>query len=334
MADDGMDKISPVGKTHAWVVEHPKEPTYQLLTPADFGLAAVAEEGGVDGGRDPLHNAVAVLRVLRGDAAAPAVLRDMVLIHAAALAVVTGRAKTYVEGMDLMRATIASGAAGRLVDEYARQSTRSAHGAATDILRSIVRRRRVDVAHASAATPEAALRAAPLFGAPTVDLAATLRRGATPITVLAEVKRASPSEGDITAALDVSAVAAQYVAGGAAALSVLTEPVWFRGSLADLEAARGVAEHATDPAARPAILRKDFVFTEYQILEAKAHGADSVLLIAAIEDAMVASGSSLGSLVAFSRGLGMEPLVEVVTEAEVDRAIEVGAKVVGSTTGT
>lgn len=147
---------------------------------------------------------------------------------------------------------------------------------------------------------------------PALDLEAALR--GEDISFIAEIKRATPSQGELDLDLDASRLARAYVEGGAAAISVLTEPDHFKGSLEDLLAAR-VAEVP--------LLRKDFVIDAFQLLEARAAGADSVLLI------VRAVGDDLGALVAGARALGMEPLVEVFHEGEVERAVDAGAGVIG-----
>ena len=145
------------------------------------------------------------------------------------------------------------------------------------------------------------------------DFAAALQ--ADDVTAIAEIKRATPAKGMLAPDLDAGATAASYMQGGAAAISVLTEPEYFKGSLEDLE-------HATT-AGLP-VLRKDFIVDPYQLLEARAAGAGSVLLIVRILD-----DPSLASLLKLSRSLGMEPLVEVHTEEELDRAVEVESYVIG-----
>lgn len=133
-------------------------------------------------------------------------------------------------------------------------------------------------------------------------------------TLIAEVKRATPSKGVLRDDLNAGALAEQYAAGGAAAISVLTEPERFLGSLEDLQAAHG--------AGLP-VLRKDFVVDPFQVLESRAAGADAVLLIARI------TGDSLRSLVALTRSLGMDPLVEVFDETDVELALAADAVLVG-----
>ncbi|HVA59910.1 MAG TPA: indole-3-glycerol phosphate synthase TrpC [Mycobacteriales bacterium] len=136
------------------------------------------------------------------------------------------------------------------------------------------------------------------------------------IAVIAEVKRASPSRGALASIGDPAALARDYAAGGAHVISVLTEERRFAGSLADLDAIRAAVDTP--------LLRKDFVVTAYQVWEARAHGADLVLLIvAALEQ------NALVALVERTESLGMVPLVEVHDADEVARAIDAGARVIG-----
>jgi len=148
---------------------------------------------------------------------------------------------------------------------------------------------------------------------PAQDFARALQ--ADDVTAIAEIKRATPAKGVLAADLDARTTADAYAEGGAAAISVLTEPDHFLGSLRDLE----LATTAGLP-----VLRKDFIIDPFQLREARAAGADSVLLIVRILD-----DPSLRSLVKLSRSLGMEPLVEVHTQEELDRALEVEALVIG-----
>ena len=142
------------------------------------------------------------------------------------------------------------------------------------------------------------------------------------LSLMAEIKRASPSKGDIAPHVNPARQALLYAQAGASVISVLTEPTWFKGSLLDMRLARQAID-ALGPA-RPAVLRKEFIFCEYQIAEARLHGADTVLLIVAM-----LSQEQLARLHAYSLSLGMEPLVEVNNAREMARALEIGAKVVG-----
>jgi Indole-3-glycerol phosphate synthase len=136
------------------------------------------------------------------------------------------------------------------------------------------------------------------------------------IGVIAEVKRSSPSKGKLATIPDPADLAATYAGGGARVISVLTEERKFGGTLADLAAVRAAVDVP--------ILRKDFIVSPYQVHEARAYGADLVLLIvAALEQ------NALDSLLDRVESLGMTALVEVHTEEEADRALEAGAKVIG-----
>ncbi|MYD64542.1 MAG: indole-3-glycerol-phosphate synthase, partial [Chloroflexi bacterium] len=141
------------------------------------------------------------------------------------------------------------------------------------------------------------------------------------LRLIAEIKRASPSRGVIDADLDAAAQAREYAGAGASGVSVLTEPTFFGGSIDDLAAA---ADAVTGDADRPALLRKDFVFDPYQVAEARAHGADAVLLIV-----MMLGPSALADLIARIEGHGMEALVEVHDEDELRAALDAGARVLG-----
>ncbi len=149
---------------------------------------------------------------------------------------------------------------------------------------------------------------------PALDAYAALRRSG--VAVIAEVKRASPSKGRLADIADPAELAGEYAAGGARAISVLTEGRWFGGSLADLAAVRA--------AVSVPVLRKDFVVSSYQVHEARAYGADLVLLIvSALEQ------NALMGLLERIESLGMTALVEVHDEEEADRALAAGARVIG-----
>ncbi|OJT02053.1 Multifunctional tryptophan biosynthesis protein [Trametes pubescens] len=162
---------------------------------------------------------------------------------------------------------------------------------------------------------------------PLIPLVSRLKRNpstATPspsLSLMAEIKRASPSKGDIAPFVNPARQALVYAQAGASVISVLTEPTWFKGSLLDMRLARAAIDALPD---RPAVLRKEFIFSEYQIAEARLWGADTVLLIVAMLEQDL-----LRMLYTYAVGLGMEPLVEVNNAQEMARALEIGAKVVG-----
>nr|WP_218881577.1 indole-3-glycerol phosphate synthase TrpC [Leifsonia shinshuensis] len=163
--------------------------------------------------------------------------------------------------------------------------------------------------------PYAVVEAAAAAREPAIDALAALAP-AERVKIIAEVKRASPSRGHLAEIPDPAALAALYEAGGASAISVLTEERRFKGSLADLEAVRAAV---TLP-----VLRKEFVAEPYQVLEARAAGADLVLLIVAALDQQ-----RLVELHDLIADLGMTALVEAHTEDELSRAFDTGAKLVG-----
>lgn len=136
------------------------------------------------------------------------------------------------------------------------------------------------------------------------------------VRLIAEIKRASPSRGWLRRELDVGATAASYARGGAVAISVLTERTWFKGDRADLAAVR--------QATQLPLLCKDFIVDPYQVYEARSWGADAVLLIASLP-----SPGELRALMEAAQGLGMAALVEVHTEAELDKALSADATLIG-----
>ncbi|KAJ5793758.1 Anthranilate synthase/para-aminobenzoate synthase glutamine amidotransferase [Penicillium paradoxum] len=156
---------------------------------------------------------------------------------------------------------------------------------------------------------------------PQLSFPARLRQSDYPLSLMAEIKRASPSKGIISADVCAPAQAREYAKAGASVISVLTEPEWFKGTIDDLRAVRQSLEGLTN---RPAVLRKEFVFDEYQILEARLAGADTVLLIVKMLDIEL-----LTRLYHYSRSLGMEPLVEVNTPEEMKIAVDLGSEVIG-----
>jgi indole-3-glycerol phosphate synthase len=183
-------------------------------------------------------------------------------------------------------------------------------------LADILARKRVEVEAARRAVPERELAARARDAAAPRAFEAALSLAGGPVRVVAEVKRASPSAGAIRAGLDAPSQARAYAAAGAAAVSVLTDGPGFGGSLSDLAAVRA--------AVGVPLLRKDFVLDRYQLLEARAHGADAALLIvAALEP------DALRRLLAAASEIGLAALVEVHDEVELAAALAAGARIVG-----
>jgi indole-3-glycerol phosphate synthase len=187
-----------------------------------------------------------------------------------------------------------------------------------DILARILASKAKEVAAVRASRPLSALREEARSASPVRDFAGALRAriASGQPAVIAEIKKASPSRGVLRPIFDPAAIAARYEAGGAACLSVLTDRDYFQGAPEHLTAARAAS-------ALPA-LRKDFVIDEYQVYEARALGADCILLIvAALDDARLAA------LEGCATSLGMATLVEVHDAAELDRALELATPLIG-----
>lgn len=199
-----------------------------------------------------------------------------------------------------------------------------------DLLETIVAATRRSVAAREASVPQTALEDAirhrpPERGSkergPLRPAARSFRRALTSgpaPRVIAECKRRSPSRGVLRRQYDPAAIAAAYAGAGAAAISVLTEPSFFDGALEHLAAVRAAVDVP--------ILRKDFIVTEYQLLEARATGADAVLLIVAAFEYVT---PGIQDLLARARALDLDVLTEVHDESELEQALEAGAKIIG-----
>src|SRR5690349_7273117 len=201
-------------------------------------------------------------------------------------------------------------------------------------LTKILDHKRTEVARQALKVPLAQLEAGIAAAPPPRAFDAALRRLGR-VTLIAEVKKASPSKGVLVENFDPLALARTYAENGAAAISVLTDVRFFQGSLKYLQGIRALGDGywgsgvgGTTPTPNTQhpipVLRKDFILDPYQVYEARAYGADALLLIvAALEDA------ALAELLALTRALGMQALVEVHDEAELERALALGAALVG-----
>ena len=183
-----------------------------------------------------------------------------------------------------------------------------------NVLDAILSGVREDLAAREAQVPLPEIKARASTAPPPLDVLSVLLEPG--VGVIAEVKRASPSRGALADISDPAALARTYADGGARAISVLTEGRRFGGSLTDLDDVRAAVDIP--------VLRKDFIVSPYQVHEARAHGADLLLLIVAALDQNVLHG-----LLERIESLGMTALVEVHTEAEADRALSAGARLIG-----
>ena len=187
------------------------------------------------------------------------------------------------------------------------------------ILDRIIAQTMIDIETRKAATPAVMLARAAADRSAAISMRTALSKPG--LRLIAEIKRASPSKGRFPVEFEVSEVAGSYRTSGADAISVLTDEPFFQGSLADLETTVAIAHKGDEPIP---VLRKDFIVDEYQLIEARAHGADATLLIVgALTD------ERLRSLMQAADDVGIDTLVEVHDEREMERALAAGAKLIG-----
>jgi len=187
------------------------------------------------------------------------------------------------------------------------------------ILDKIIARTSADVELRKAVVPYREVERSAALSEPAISLRAALRKSG--LGLIAEIKRASPSKGRFPVEIEVAEVATSYRSSGVDAISVLTDEPFFQGSLTDLAATAAIAHAVADSIP---VLRKDFIVDEYQLLEARAHGADATLLIVgALTD------DRLTALMRAAEGIGIGTLVEVHDEAEMQRALQAGATLIG-----
>jgi len=288
----GLDEFSVCGETMVEEVRGASRRAYRV-TPESVGLKRWPLEALRGGSAE--ENAVIIRRVLAGE---PGARREVVLINAAAALLVAGRVETLEAGIKLASEAIDLGAAERLLEQFVRFTN--------DTFTTL------DAVVASA-DPESPLEGERLSAPQSFFERLSPKGGA--LKVIAEIKRASPSAGPIAAIAEPVELARRYGIAGAAAISVLTERNHFGGSLDDLKvvSAAGVAP----------TLRKDFVTHPVQIDNARRAGASAVLLIASV------LGLKLGHFIRLSKASGLDALVEVHDERELDLALSAGALIIG-----
>ena len=255
-------------------------------------------------GGDPAYNAAALRRLLRGETGP---YRDAVLLNAAAAFMIAERADTLTEGADIAREALDSGAADRLLDTL--------DCLFMNMLDRIIATKREEVTERRSRASVGDLDALAASQSAPRGFRAALqaKRGHA---LIAEIKKASPSKGLIRADFDPAAHARAYAEGGAACLSVLTDAPYFQGHDDYLIAARAACPLP--------VLRKDFMIDPWQVAEARAIGADAILIIvAALDDGQMAD------IEAAAIERGMDVLVEVHDAAELDRALRLRSRLIG-----
>lgn len=304
--EDGLDELSISGPTH--VVELDRGKTRRFtVTPEDAGLPR-HELKAILGG-DAQANAAEMRRLFEGR---PGAYHDIVCLNAAAGLVVAEAAKDLREGVELARKAIATGGAAQTLAALVKATMPE------NVLGTIAAYKMDEIRVARGLVPEAEMEVRARAASPVrpfrAALEAQIAKGRP--ALIAEIKKASPSKGLIRPDFDPPALARSYEAGGAACLSVLTDKPSFQGDNAFLTASR-------DAVALPA-LRKDFMFEPYQVTEARALGADCILIImAAVSDAQAIA------LHEAANRWGMDTLFEVHNEEELRRALPLGPRMIG-----
>lgn len=312
---EGLDEISPAGITHCWIVKNGNVTTRDISA-ADFGLP-VHDLAEVKGG-EPKESLKIFKEVLTGKAG-PCL--DFVLMNAAAALWVAEKCNDFKEGVAMCRAALEAGKGTQVLEAYIKESN-DVFGNKT-ILEQIEEHRTqvINEEKKKISTFDLALSGLSQAVPPLIDILDRIKQTKGTIALAAEIKRASPSKGIINADIDPAQQARQYAEGGASCISVLCEEKWFKGSINDLAAVRKAIDDLPN---RPAVLLKDFVVDEWQLVQGRIAGADTALLIVAM-----LGEKRLPSLMAASRKLGMEPLVEVANDEEMRIAIDAGAKLIG-----
>lgn len=304
--EDGLDELSISGPTQ--VVElHDGRIRRFSVTPEDAGLVRHPLSSILGG--DAEANAAAMRRLFDG---APGAYHDIVCLNAAAGLVVAEVASSLQDGCARARAAIASGAARATLDRLVKAAMPA------NVLGRIASYKAEEIRAARARTDDNAIAARARSAPPVRPFREALAReiGAGRPALIAEIKKASPSKGIIRADFDPPALAEAYARGGAACLSVLTDKPSFQGDDAYLAAARA--------ASGLPVLRKDFMFETYQVVEARALGADCILVImAAVSDAQARD------LRACADAWGMDTLFEVHDETEMARALALQPRLLG-----
>lgn len=305
----GLDEISLVGETRVSKLENGQITTFSLA-PEDLGLTR-ATMADIEGGNAQV-NAYKIRSILAGEKGSG---REIVLLNAAAALVVGEAAKDLAEGVKKAAEAIDGGLALEKLEQWKEFSSATIQGGKGMFLEKIVATKQEEIALAQRQEPLAFLEKKTFYKKPTRDFLGALQKR-NPLALVAEVKKASPSKGVLCKNFNPLDIAQTYQNSGAAALSILTDRPFFQGQLSYLEEIKSIVELP--------LLRKDFIFTEYQIYQSKAYGADALLLIAAL-----LTRDQLTSLLFLAKELGLACLVEVHNREELTRVLTTPAQIIG-----
>ena len=310
-----IDKINPYGETHTWLVSNGTI-KYELLDSNSFGISHKNDDY-YNGCKNMMTNAELILSLLNNKA--PQYYEDFVLVHSAMLYYISGNATTLKKAMNVVKKTLKTGKALEQLNNYIRVSNqKDKHG----ILKRIVNRCQVELNFKMRLNP---VMKYDIHNNKSLNIYKILKNTQY-INIIGEIKKSSPSAGNICPDISIADIVNEYISSNLIGISVLTEPVWFSGSLNDIKQVKNIITHGKN---KQFVLRKDFIFSEYQILESKINGADSILLIVSLEKTMEQYNTNLKNLIKYSRSLGMEPVVEITNLNELDIAILANSKVIG-----
>jgi len=301
---DGLDELTLTGKTSVMEVRNGKIDSYKL-EPADFGFEMV-DFSQIAGG-DQAFNIGITKSILDGSCTTAHI--NLVLANTALALKFMGQVKTYKEGVAVAREVIDQGLARQLLERYSQLSN------APDILLEIAEHKRTEVAALKTSLPLQKIRSG--IQSSDRDFKGALARCGE-LKLIAEIKKASPSEKQIyKGTFSTSEIATLYEKSGADAISVLTDEKYFEGSLENLKQARGATEKVP-------LLMKDFFIDEYQIYLARYCGADAILLITAL-----LTEEQISTYIEITKSLGMDVLLEVHNQRELDIALKSKAEIIG-----